>query len=582
MTSVGRCTRSTMPAIVIVLPVPVAPRSVTMRSPWVSASAASSMARGRSAAGVKMGSRRNSGTTFECSGACGRNRAAGGSPFKRARDRAERSPTRVPVRRRRSTMAATARPGLFARKPTEYLARETSGEHGLKRAVGVLDLTALGIGAIIGTGIFVIIGEAIALSGPSIVISFALAGVTCLFSALSYGELASSIPVSGSAYTYGYATLGELVGWIIGWDLILEYGVSVAAVAVGWGGYLQSLLDSLFGISLPDSISAPPGEGGTFNLPAMFLVLAVTALLIYGVRESARTNTVMVFVKIAILIFFIVVGVFSINGDNFSPWAPNGFNGTADAAALIFFAYIGFDAVSTSGEEATDAQRDLPIAIIGSLLIATLLYILVSIVAVGLAPSDKLAGSDAPLRDAIKIGAGLDWAGDLLSFGALVAITSVTLTILYGQTRIFFAMSRDGLLPAVFSRLSARRTPWITTLMFGVLTAVIAALLPLTEIAKLVNIGTLFAFLILNIGVIVLRRTQPDLERGFRVPFVPWFPLIGAALCIYLMTKLELVTWYRFFGWLVLGLIIYFVYGRTHSRLQRGEGPDEARADMAV
>jgi APA family basic amino acid/polyamine antiporter len=479
-------------------------------------------------------------------------------------------------------MATVTRPGPFARKPVEHLAVETGGDEGLRRAVGVLDLTALGIGAIIGTGIFVIIGEAIGDAGPSIVLSFALAGVTCLFSALSYGELASSIPVSGSAYTYGYATMGELLGWIIGWDLILEYGVSVAAVAVGWGGYLQSLLDSLFGVSLPDSISAPPGDGGTFNLPAMFLVLAVTALLIYGIRESARTNTVMVIVKILILVFFILVGFASINGDNFSPWAPNGVSGTVDAAALIFFAYIGFDAVSTSGEEATNAQRDLPIAIIGSLLIATLLYILVAIVAVGLAPADELAGSDAPLSDAIKIGAGLDWAGDLLSFGALVAITSVTLTILYGQTRIFFAMSRDGLLPRAFSRLSVRRTPWITTLMFGVLTAIMAALLPLSEIAKLVNIGTLFAFLIVNVGVIILRRTQPDLERGFRVPFVPVFPLIGSALCIYLMSRLELVTWLRFLGWLALGLVIYFLYGRTHSRLQRGEGPDTARAEMTV
>jgi len=478
-------------------------------------------------------------------------------------------------------MATVTRPGPFARKPTEHLAREVGGED-LRRAVGVLDLTALGIGAIIGTGIFVIIGEAIGDAGPSIVMSFALAGVTCLFSALSYGELASSIPVSGSAYTYGYATLGELLAWIIGWDLILEYGVSVAAVAVGWGGYLQSLLDSLFGISLPDSISAPPGEGGTFNVPSMLLVLAVAALLIYGVRESARTNTIMVFIKVAILVFFILVGFASISGDNFSPWAPNGVSGTVDAAALIFFAYIGFDAVSTSGEEADNPQRDLPIAIIGSLLIATVLYILVSIVAVGLAPSDKLAGSDAPLSDAIKIGAGLDWAGDLLSFGALVAITSVTLTILYGQTRIFFAMSRDGLLPAAFARLSARRTPWITTLVFGIATALMAALLPLSEIAKLVNIGTLFAFLIVNIGVIVLRRTQPDLERGFRVPFVPVFPLIGAALCIYLMTRLELVTWLRFGGWLVLGIVIYIFYGRFHSRLQRGEGPDEKRAELQV
>jgi basic amino acid/polyamine antiporter, APA family len=471
-------------------------------------------------------------------------------------------------------MAAAARPGLFARKPTDQLVRETQAdpEHGLKRSVGVLDLTALGIGAVIGTGIFVIIGEAIGDAGPSIIISFALAGVTCLFSAFSYAELASSIPVSGSAYTYGYATLGELVAWIIGWDLILEYGVAVAAVAVGWGGYLQSLLDSLFGINLPDSIAGPPGDGGTVNLPAVFLVLAVSALLIYGVRESARTNTVMVFIKVAILIFFIVVGVGSINGDNFSPWAPHGFNGTVDAAALIFFAYIGFDAISTSGEEAENPNRDLPFAIIGALLICTLLYILVAVVTVGLAPTDKLAGSEAPLSDALKMGAGVgNWASDLLSVGALIAITSVTLTVLYGQTRIMFAMSRDGLVPRWVGTLSPRRTPARITAVFGILVAIIAAFVPLTEIAKLVNIGTLFAFLIVNIGVIVLRRTSPDMERSFRVPLVPLFPIVGGALCIYLMTKLEGVTWLRFFGWLAAGLVIYFIYGRTHSRLQRGD-----------
>jgi basic amino acid/polyamine antiporter, APA family len=471
-------------------------------------------------------------------------------------------------------MATVARPGLFARKPTDQLVRETQAdpEHGLKRSVGVLDLTALGIGAVIGTGIFVIIGEAIGDAGPSIIISFALAGVTCLFSAFSYAELASSIPVSGSAYTYGYATLGELVAWIIGWDLILEYGVAVAAVAVGWGGYLQSLLDSLFGINLPDSIAGPPGEGGTVNVPAVFLVLAVSALLVYGVRESARTNTFMVFIKVAILIFFIVVGVGSIDGDNFSPWAPHGFNGTVDAAALIFFAYIGFDAISTTGEEAENPSRDLPFAIIGALLICTLLYILVAVVTVGLAPTDKLAGSEAPLADALKMGAGVgNWAADILSVGALIAITSVTLTVLYGQTRIMFAMSRDGLVPRWVGTLSPRRTPARITAFFGILVAIIAAFVPLTEIAKLVNIGTLFAFLIVNVGVIVLRRTAPDMDRAFRVPLVPLFPIIGGALCIYLMTKLEGVTWLRFGAWLAAGLIIYFVYGRTHSRLQRGD-----------
>jgi APA family basic amino acid/polyamine antiporter len=474
-------------------------------------------------------------------------------------------------------MATAARPGPFARKSHDALLRDATAdpEHGLKRSVGVLDLTALGIGAVIGTGIFVIIGEAIGDAGPSIIMSFALAGVTCLFSAFSYAELASSIPVSGSAYTYGYATLGELVAWIIGWDLILEYGVSVAAVAVGWGGYLKSLLDSLFGSTLPTSISSPPGDGGTVNVPAVFLVLAVAALLMYGVRESARTNTFMVFTKVAILIFFIVVGVGSINGDNFSPWTlDNGLNGTVDAAALIFFAYIGFDAISTSGEEAENPSRDLPFAIIGALLICTLLYILVAVVTIGLAPADKLKGSTAPLADALKMGAGVgNWAADILSVGALIAITSVTLTVLYGQTRIMFAMSRDGLVPRWVGKLSPRQTPALITATFGLLVAVIAAFVPLAEIAKLVNIGTLFAFLIVNIGVIVLRRTAPDMERSFRVPLVPLFPIIGGLLCIYLMTKLSGVTWLRFFVWLLIGLVIYFVYGRTHSRLQRGEEP---------
>ena len=478
---------------------------------------------------------------------------------------------------------ATAAPspgGLFTRKPTGSAGDATS-EQGLSRSVGTLDLTALGLGAIIGTGIFVIIGEAIGDSGPAIILSFLLAGVTCVFSALSYAELASTIPVSGSAYTYAYATMGELLAWIIGWDLILEYGVSVAAVAVGWGGYLQNLLDSVFGISLPDAIAQPPGEGGTINLPAVVLVLAVTALLVAGVRESARANTVMVILKLAILVFFIVVGVTAFNGDNFSPFAPHGASGVVDAAALIFFAYIGFDAVSTSGEESRRPAKDLPIAIVGSLVIATVLYILVAIVATGLAPAKTLADADAPLTEAMQAG-GFGWSANLLSIGALIAITSVVLTILYGQTRITFAMCRDGLLPRSLGTLNRRKTPARITLLFGLLVAALSAVVPLSEIAKLVNIGTLFAFLIVNIGIIVLRRTQPDLERGFRVPFVPVFPLIGAALCIYLMTRLELVTWERFIAWLLAGLVIYFLYSRRHSLLRRGDEAQDAPTSQGL
>jgi APA family basic amino acid/polyamine antiporter len=466
-------------------------------------------------------------------------------------------------------MAMTSAPGPLATKPVEQLIETAEGSR-LNRAVGALDLTALGIGAIIGTGIFVIIGEAIADSGPGIVASFVLAGVTCIFSALCYAELASTLPVSGSAYTYAYATMGELVAWIIGWDLILEYGVSVAAVAVGWGAYLKELLDSLFGISLPASIADPPGEGGSVNVPAVVLVAGVAALLISGIRQSARTNTVMVITKVGVLLFFIVVAFTAFNSDNFTPFAPHGFDGIESAAALIFFAYIGFDAVSTGSEESKRPGRDLPIAIIGSLTIATILYILVAVAAIGALPADKLAGQDAPLAIALSDGAGLSWGADIVAFGALVAIASVTLTVLFGQTRVSFAMSRDGLLPRRLSEVWERtRTPALLTLIFAIPAAALAAFAPLAKIAELVNIGTLFAFFLVNIGVIVLRRTKPDLERGFRVPLVPLFPIIGAALCVYLMTKLSADTWLRFFIWLAIGLLIYVFYGYRNSELRR-------------
>ena len=415
-----------------------------------------------------------------------------------------------------------------------------------------------------------IIGEAIAESGPALVISFLLAGVTCIFSALAYAELASSLPVSGSAYTYAYATMGEVLAWIIGWDLILEYGVSVAAVAVGWGAYFTTLLDSLFGITLSDSITLPPGDGGDVNVPAVLLVLAVAALLISGVRQSARSNTVMVITKLAVLVFFIVAAATAFNGDHFSDFAPNGFGGVETAAALIFFAYIGFDAVSTGSEETDNPQRNLPIAIIGSLVIATILYILVSVAAVGALPADQLAGDDSPLATALSEGAGLAWGADIVSFGALVAITSVVLTILYGQTRVAYSMCRDGLMPERLGAIWEKtRTPVVLTLVFAIPVAILAAFVPLKKIAELVNIGTLFAFFIVNIAVIWLRRTKPDMERGFRVPLVPVFPLIGAALCVYLMTKLPTETWVRFGVWLLLGLVIYVAYGYRHSHLRR-------------
>ena len=471
-------------------------------------------------------------------------------------------------------MASVARKSPFVTKPTEQLL-ETAEGTSLQRGIGALDLTALGIGAIIGTGIFVIIGEAIAESGPALVLSFVLAGVTCIFSALSYAELASTIPVSGSAYTYAYATMGEVLAWIIGWDLILEYGVSVAAVAVGWGAYLTELLDSLFGITLSDAISLPPGDGGKVNVPAFFLVLAVAALLISGIRQSARSNTVMVIIKLLVLVFFIVVAATAFNGDHFSDFAPNGWSGIENAAALIFFAYIGFDAVSTGSEESKNPGRDLPIAIIGSLVIATILYILVSVAAVGALPADQLAGQDAPLAIALSEGAGIAWGADIVTFGALVAITSVVLTILYGQTRVAFSMCRDGLMPPRLATVWEKtRTPVILTLVFAIPIAVLAAFVPLKEIAELVNIGTLFAFFIVNIAVIWLRRSKPDMERGYRVPLVPVVPIIGALLCVYLMTKLPGTTWVRFGLWLVLGMVIYALYGYRNSRMRKNGGDD--------
>ena len=458
---------------------------------------------------------------------------------------------------------------LFHIRPVSSLVEEThESGHELKRAVGPLSLTALGVGAIVGTGIFVIVGEGLREAGPAVILSFVLAAVVCLFSALSYAELASSIPVSGSAYTYAYATLGEVVAWTIGWDLILEYGVSVAAIAVGWGRNFNAFLETAFGVALPERFTTSLDEGG-INIPAVVIVLLITLLLMRGVKETANLNTVMVFIKLAVLAMFIGLAFTAFNADNLHPFAPQGSGGVLTAAALIFFAYIGFDAVATGSEEAKNPKRDLPIAIIGSLVVCTIIYVLVSVAAVGALPAAQLGASEAPLSEALEEGAGLSWAAALTAFGALVAITSVLLVILYGQTRIFFAMARDGLVPESWATINARTgTPAKLTLGFGIFAALVAAVLPLGAIVEMVNIGTLFAFIIVNIGVMVLRRTRPDMERPFKVP-IPyiWCP-IGIVLCLYLITGEPLANYFWFVGWLVGGLVIYLAYGYSHSRLR--------------
>jgi len=470
-------------------------------------------------------------------------------------------------------MATTSgrKPGMFAVRDVGSLITETTEEgHGLKKSVGATQLTAMGVGAIIGTGIFVVIGEGAGVAGPAVILSFVLAAVACTFSALSYAELASSIPVSGSAYTYTYATLGEVVAWIIGWDLILEYGVSVAAIAVGWGGNLNAFLDAAFGVALPDAIAKSPEDGGVFNLPAVFIVLAITLLLVRGVTESARVNLVMVAVKLVVLLFFIAVAMVNFGTGNFHNFAPSGVDGVTSAAAIIFFAYIGFDAVSTGSEEARNPAKDLPMAIIGSLLICTVFYVLTAVGALGIASPAQLQGSDAPLAAALDEGAGIGWAASILALGAVVAITSVVLVILYGQTRIFFAMCRDGLLPERLATVNQRYgTPARLTIGLGVLIAILAALVPLGEIVKLVNIGTLFAFVLVNIGVIILRRTRPEMPRPYRVPWSPVLPLLGVAFAVYLMSDLPLTTWVRFVVWLIIGLVIYWLYGYRNSRLRK-------------
>ena len=480
---------------------------------------------------------------------------------------------------------------LFATKPIAIDAAQP-----LKRVLGGLDLTLLGIGAIIGTGIFVLTGQAAAAhSGPAVVLSMIVAGIASALAAICYAEFASSVPVAGSAYTYGYATLGELVAWVIGWDLVLEYALGAATVAVGWSGYVVSLLAD-FGVQFPPLLSAAPGtvvtlaDGTTvtalFNLPAILISALATWILVIGIQESARVNAVIVFIKVAVVLLIIGLGGMFVNAANWSPFIPQntgtfgefGWSGILRGAGVIFFAYIGFDAVSAAAQEARNPQRDMPRGIIGSLVICTILYVLVSGVMVGLVPYQQL-GVPAPMAvavDAARVQASgsswqplLDWMPFIVKLGAIMGLSSTIIVQMMAQPRIFFAMSKDGLLPEWASRIHPRyRTPHLTTMITGAIVMFASGFTSIGVLGELVSIGTLFAFVIVSIGVIVLRKTRPDLERPFRTPLVPALPIASALVSFALMLALPWSTWERLIVWMLLGLVIYFLYGRTHSKLR--------------
>jgi APA family basic amino acid/polyamine antiporter len=479
----------------------------------------------------------------------------------------------------------------------------------LKASLGPVQLTALGIGAIVGAGLFSSVGTAAAGgpnhlgAGPALVVSFVLVAIACSFAALCYAELAAMVPVAGSAYTYAYATLGELAAWIIGWDLILEYAVGNVAVAISWSAYFQELLRGLgmdfpvwLGTDFRSALQAakavavasdPAALGATvlrdsqawstapqllglpiiFNFPAFLIVALITWVLVIGIRETARFNTTLVVLKLAVVFFFLALGAFYVEPKNWTPFAPNGFAGISSAAAIIFFAYIGFDAVSTAAEETKNPQRDLPVGILASLVICTVIYIAVALVLTGLTSWTKL-GTAEPLATAL-VERGLGWVAGIVAVGALLANTSVLIPFQVGQPRIFFAMARDGLLPAWAARVHPRfRTPHVTTILTGLFVAVFASVTNINEMVELTNIGTLFAFILVAVGVIVLRRTEPDRPRPFRAPLVPWVPLAAIGCCGFLMAQLPRVTWVRFALWLGIGLMVYFLYGVNRSKLR--------------
>jgi APA family basic amino acid/polyamine antiporter len=475
---------------------------------------------------------------------------------------------------------------LFRRKSVTALQAEALTDHSLNRALGPINLTALGVGAIIGTGIFVLTGTVAAQNaGPAVVLSFVLAGIASIFAALCYSEFASLVPMAGSAYTYGYATLGEVFAWIIGWDLILEYALGAVTVAIGWSGYVVSFLHDI-GIDIPAQLSAARGTlitmaDGTqvtaiFNLPAVIIIGIVTLLLVIGIKESANTNNVIVIIKVAVVLLFIAGATHAINSANWHPFIPPntgvrenfGWTGVVGGAGVVFFAYIGFDAVSTAAQEAKNPQRDMPIGIIGSLLICTVLYIAVAGIATGIVPYRELDVPD-PIAKAADH-AGLGWMASLIKLGAIAGLSSVILVMLLGQSRIFWTMSKDGLLPKFVSSVHPKfRTPWLTTIFTGLVVAIFSALFTVREAGSLVSIGTLLAFVIVSIGVLVLRVREPNLPRRFKTPCVWLVAPLGAFSALYLMWFLPWRTWERLIFWFVLGMIIYFLYGVRRSNLAK-------------
>jgi len=521
--------------------------------------------------------------------------------------------------------------GLWTTKSIALLQEEATseGEHTLRRALGAWNLTLLGIGAIIGAGIFVLTGQAAAqYAGPAVVLSFVISGIGCVFAGLCYAEFAAMIPIAGSAYTYSYATLGEFFAWIIGWDLMLEYLFGAATVAVGWSGYFSAFLGEL-GFALPPAWASAPLtvegthtlvrsllcvnpannamlfsadsaaklgasaaatvcsaaggaiQSGMINLPAIALLGFVTTLLVIGIKESARFNNIIVFVKLAIVFLVIGFGFMYVKSSNWTPFIPPGtgefghfgWTGVVRAAAVVFFAYIGFDAVSTAAQEAKNPQKDMPIGILGSLAICTILYILMSLVMTGLAHYTELDVPHPVFVAIEKAGSSLSWLGKFINIGAIAGLASVVLVMLMGQPRIFYSMARDGLLPPVFGKVHPRfKTPYVTTILTGIVAGIVAGLFPIGLLGELVSIGTLLAFVIVCAGIIVLRYKSPNLARPFRTPLVPVVPILGILICGYMMTSLPRATWERLIVWMILGLIIYFFYSRSHSKLARAEG----------